>query len=205
MHLAVGILRVPEGLDYSNIIEEEDQQQSQQLLDVMNRESRLRRNISGSQFSIDSTTSTESQASPPQIPLNPSNEKSANGANTIPMPNQVPAHLISDAPTGGKKKKKGRRASLSALYSGPGGNPLPRHVLANVTQFCRKQKKSTIDVWWLYDDGGLTMLLPYILTTRSAFNGCQLRVFTLTTKKEDLGREQRKYVMRSEERRVGKV
>jgi hypothetical protein len=28
------------------------------------------------------------------------------------------------------------------------------------------KRKGTIDVWWLYDDGGLTLLLPYILTTR---------------------------------------
>ncbi|MCI4378907.1 hypothetical protein PGIGA_G00221670 [Pangasianodon gigas] len=34
------------------------------------------------------------------------------------------------------------------------------------SQFKRKQGKGTIDVWWLFDDGGLTLLLPYILTTR---------------------------------------
>ena len=33
MHLAVGILRVQEGLDYSNVIEEEDQINTQQLLE----------------------------------------------------------------------------------------------------------------------------------------------------------------------------
>ncbi|CAN8029667.1 unnamed protein product, partial [Ixodes persulcatus] len=42
---------------------------------------------------------------------------------------------------------------------------VPKEVLQSVNQFIRKQRKGTIDVWWLYDDGGLTMLIPYLLTT----------------------------------------
>ncbi|KAB7507825.1 Solute carrier family 12 member 3 [Armadillidium nasatum] len=49
----------------------------------------------------------------------------------------------------------------------------------------------TIDVWWLYDDGGLTLLLPYILTTRSQWAGCKLRVFALANRKDELDMEQR--------------
>lgn len=158
MHLAVGILRVPEGLDYSSIVEEEDQMQSQQMLDIMNKERTLRRNVSDSQLSIDSCTSSESVSpTPPQIPIN---EKLVDGTPNS-LPGVVAGRLISDAPTGKKKNKK-RRQSISALYSGPGGVPLPRSTLQNLTQFARKQKKSTIDVWWLYDDGkevNLTILL----------------------------------------------
>lgn len=90
-------------------------------------------------------------------------------------------------------KKPQQKPSASALYAGPDGTPLPRDILANVTQFQRKQKKGTIDVWWLYDDGGLTLLLPYILSTRSQFSGCTLRIFSLTSKRNELGQEQRKY------------
>ncbi|KAG7233647.1 hypothetical protein INR49_006761 [Caranx melampygus] len=43
-------------------------------------------------------------------------------------------------------------------------------------QFKKKQPKGTIDVWWLFDDGGLTLLLPYILTTRK-WKDCELRIF----------------------------
>ncbi len=89
-------------------------------------------------------------------------------------------------------KKKTRKHSISALYKGVGGQIIPRHVLSNITQFQRKQRKGTIDVWWLYDDGGLTLLLPYILTTRKQYAGCTLRIFTLTSRKDELGREQRK-------------
>uniref|UniRef100_A0AAY4E7K3 Solute carrier family 12 member 1 n=1 Tax=Denticeps clupeoides TaxID=299321 RepID=A0AAY4E7K3_9TELE len=45
------------------------------------------------------------------------------------------------------------------------------------TQFQKKIGKGTIDVWWLFDDGGLTLLLPYILTTRKKWKDCKLRVF----------------------------
>uniref|UniRef100_A0A8C5EGI4 Solute carrier family 12 member 1 n=1 Tax=Gouania willdenowi TaxID=441366 RepID=A0A8C5EGI4_GOUWI len=45
------------------------------------------------------------------------------------------------------------------------------------TQFKKKQPKGTLDVWWLFDDGGLTLLLPYILTTRKKWKDCKLRIF----------------------------
>jgi len=41
---------------------------------------------------------------------------------------------------------------------------------------------TTLDVYWLYDDGGLTLLLPHILTTRMRFARCKLRVFFLSDK-----------------------
>ncbi|XP_055010456.1 solute carrier family 12 member 1 isoform X2 [Boleophthalmus pectinirostris] len=43
--------------------------------------------------------------------------------------------------------------------------------------FKKKQPKGTIDVWWLFDDGGLTLLLPYILTTRKKWKDSKLRIF----------------------------
>lgn len=47
---------------------------------------------------------------------------------------------------------------------------VPKHILMAVNQFQKKQKKSTIDVWWLYDDGGLTLLIPYILNSRKQWS-----------------------------------
>lgn len=57
--------------------------------------------------------------------------------------------------------------------------------------FLRKQKKGFIDVWWLYDDGGLTLLLPYIIGTHNQWKDCKLRVFALVNKKSELDQEQR--------------
>uniref|UniRef100_A0A7N6BQL1 Solute carrier family 12 member 1 n=1 Tax=Anabas testudineus TaxID=64144 RepID=A0A7N6BQL1_ANATE len=50
-------------------------------------------------------------------------------------------------------------------------------LLEASTQFKKKLPKGTIDVWWLFDDGGLTLLLPYILTTRKKWKDCKLRIF----------------------------
>ncbi|XP_068166257.1 solute carrier family 12 member 2-like [Antennarius striatus] len=43
--------------------------------------------------------------------------------------------------------------------------------------FKRKQGKGTIDVWWLFDDGGLTLLIPFLLTNRNKWGDCRIRVF----------------------------
>ena len=61
-----------------------------------------------------------------------------------------------------------------------------------ISFFQAKKRKGNIDVWWLYDDGGLTLLLPYILTTRAQFSDCNLRVFALANKRDELDRETRK-------------
>lgn len=37
---------------------------------------------------------------------------------------------------------------------GADGYDLPKDTMNEITRFQRKQKKGTIDVWWLYDDGG---------------------------------------------------
>ncbi|GBN55965.1 Bumetanide-sensitive sodium-(potassium)-chloride cotransporter [Araneus ventricosus] len=57
--------------------------------------------------------------------------------------------------------------------------------------FHNKQPKGDIDVWWLYDDGGLTVLLPYLLTTREEFKGCRLRVFSVAQDNTEISDEQR--------------
>ncbi|GMS88650.1 hypothetical protein PENTCL1PPCAC_10825, partial [Pristionchus entomophagus] len=41
---------------------------------------------------------------------------------------------------------------------------------------------ATIDVWWLADDGGLTLLIPHLLTLpKSYLAGAKLRIFSLTS------------------------
>uniref|UniRef100_A0A8C2JUY1 Solute carrier family 12 member 3 n=1 Tax=Cyprinus carpio TaxID=7962 RepID=A0A8C2JUY1_CYPCA len=45
------------------------------------------------------------------------------------------------------------------------------------TVFQTRQGKKTIDVYWLSDDGGLTLLLPYLLTRKKRWGRCKVRVF----------------------------
>jgi hypothetical protein len=45
--------------------------------------------------------------------------------------------------------------------------------------FRPKQTSSAIiDVWRLFDDGGLTLLLPYLLRRRRRWRNCQFRIFS---------------------------
>lgn len=42
----------------------------------------------------------------------------------------------------------------SIIYSTVGGSTVPKEILDAMGVFQMKQSKGTIDVWWLYDDGG---------------------------------------------------
>ncbi|XP_061532472.1 solute carrier family 12 member 3 isoform X2 [Phycodurus eques] len=53
----------------------------------------------------------------------------------------------------------------------------PDPQLSRPTLFQKKQGQKTIDVYWLSDDGGLTLLLPYLLTRRKRWAKCKVRVF----------------------------
>ncbi|KAK7065462.1 hypothetical protein SK128_010049, partial [Halocaridina rubra] len=170
MYLGIAILRVPQGLDYSQIIEDEDTPVVMNGNDtsITANIEEMKRNQSAGQLSQDDNGS---EASSP--PGSPTLERATN-----------------NDPAADEKAIK-RRASLANLYRGPGGVELSKDVLSNITMFKRKQKKGTIDVWWLYDDGGLTLLVPYILTTRSQWSNCKLRVFALANRKDELDMEQR--------------
>jgi solute carrier family 12 (sodium/potassium/chloride transporter), member 2 len=96
--------------------------------------------------------------------------------------------LQTSAKSNGKKVEN----DPSLLYRGPGGSELPKEIIDELTRFSKKQRKdAVIDVWWLYDDGGLTLLLPYIISTRRNWNTCRLRVFALANKNSELEFEQR--------------
>lgn len=39
--------------------------------------------------------------------------------------------------------------------------------------------KGNIDVWWVVHDGGLLMLLPFLLRQHKVWKHCNLRIFTV--------------------------
>ncbi|KAM4017158.1 solute carrier family 12 member 3 isoform 4-T4 [Anomaloglossus baeobatrachus] len=45
------------------------------------------------------------------------------------------------------------------------------------TIFQVNQAKKTIDIYWLFDDGGLTLLIPYLLTRKKRWEKVKIRVF----------------------------
>ena len=53
-------------------------------------------------------------------------------------------------------------------------------VLQGINIFHRKYQNGFVDVWWLYDDGGLSVLLPYLLLQKKYWQKCKLRIFIQT-------------------------
>ncbi|XP_016966179.1 bumetanide-sensitive sodium-(potassium)-chloride cotransporter isoform X2 [Drosophila biarmipes] len=195
MYLSVAILRVPQGLDCSQLLGSQDGwktatdvprtlQPNESSGDLQAVDSSARNGLGGS---IDSLSRNVSQASSTSdlsfIAGNQSKDVSG-----MPDPlDAKSANLVSNS----LRKSKLKHDDPASLYKGPGGVELPKEVLADLTQFTRKRSHAVIDVWWLYDDGGLTLLLPYIISTRRTWQSCKLRVYALANKNSELEFEQR--------------
>ncbi|CAD7082120.1 unnamed protein product [Hermetia illucens] len=208
MYLAVAILRVEKGLDYAQILGEDS---PRNLVDIPRT---LQPNDSSADLlateknaqvhgSLDSLSRNVSQAEEPETPRRKNMTKSSSTSDlSFTAGSQIKAQEVSILPdpldfkstylnSSLSRKSKKSPDDKSALYNGPGGAELPKEVLNELTQFTRKRSHAVIDVWWLYDDGGLTLLLPYIISTRRTWHSCKLRVFALANKKAELEYEQR--------------
>ncbi|XP_076356125.1 solute carrier family 12 member 2-like isoform X2 [Tachypleus tridentatus] len=168
MHMSLGILRLQTGFDYSEYDIPEENGLSNDLLQGFEKEESdyaFPRNISSAQLS----TSSSRECTPVSTPV----------------------LTRFKSPTSREEKENTTEPQKSSQVMKEPIKEIPKDVLSSVNQFQHKQKKGRIDVWWLYDDGGLTMLIPYLLTTRSHWSSCELRVFSLANKKDELDREQR--------------
>jgi hypothetical protein len=74
-----------------------------------------------------------------------------------------------------------------------GKRELPMNVYEIANSFKYKQKKGNIDVWWLYEDGGLSLLIPYILKNNKLWRGCKLRIFTVSHDSADINSVRARY------------
>uniref|UniRef100_A0A2A4JL60 Bumetanide-sensitive sodium-(Potassium)-chloride cotransporter n=1 Tax=Heliothis virescens TaxID=7102 RepID=A0A2A4JL60_HELVI len=90
-----------------------------------------------------------------------------------------------------KKKDKKNDMHRQIVYNTSTGLELSKDQLSRMTIFQRKQEAGTLDVWWLYDDGGLTILLPYIISQRSTWGNCKLRIFALANRLHEMELEER--------------
>ncbi|XP_013113725.2 bumetanide-sensitive sodium-(potassium)-chloride cotransporter isoform X2 [Stomoxys calcitrans] len=196
MYFSVAILRVPNGLDCSQILGDESSAQ-RNMLDVprtlqpnessadLNSVERTAQNgLSGSMDSLSRNVSQASSTSDLSFVAG-AQTKEVSGLPDPADPKTAP--LL----TNSLRKSKTKHDDPAALYKGPGGVELPKDVLNQLSLFTRKRSHAVIDVWWLYDDGGLTLLLPYIISTRRTWQSCKLRVYALANKKAELEFEQR--------------
>merc|ERR1712071_346799 len=163
MHLAVAILRVEDGLDYSGII---------------------------AGFNVTSSDGVDNEAFS-QDDANNNNDTEDDNINTMNDTSSVyTVDTVGTVDTIEGKSKTSKQSRLKKkkdrmLNRDPQGNVLPEDVQNGICRFRTKQKNGTIDVWWLYDDGGLSMLLPHILSLRSNWSNSKLRVFCLDDNKAD--------------------
>ncbi|XP_053954951.1 bumetanide-sensitive sodium-(potassium)-chloride cotransporter isoform X2 [Anastrepha ludens] len=196
MYLSVAILRLPNGLDCSQILGDESSaaknvldiprtlQPNESSADLMSADRAVQNGLSGSMDSLSRNVSQASSTSDLSF-MAGSQVKEVSG---LPDPvDPKSAQLL----TNSLRKSKQKHNDPASLYKGPGGAELPKEILMELTQFTRKRGHAIIDVWWLYDDGGLTLLLPYIISTRRTWQSCKLRVYALANKKAELEFEQR--------------
>ncbi|XP_032780017.2 bumetanide-sensitive sodium-(potassium)-chloride cotransporter isoform X2 [Daphnia magna] len=168
MHVAVAILRLKEGLDCSEIVADIDQLISQSSDKKV--KDKKRKTVDNSVVSAKENIPTI---------VEPSTESTAVHIEIRPVKVTKKDQKI-------KNKKVEERIALRDVA----GNPLPKSVLNSIVLFQRKQKKDTIDVWWLSDDGGLTLLLPVIINSRSNWSETKLRIFCTASGVHELENEQ---------------
>ncbi|XP_030372574.1 bumetanide-sensitive sodium-(potassium)-chloride cotransporter isoform X2 [Scaptodrosophila lebanonensis] len=197
MYLSVAILRIPSGLDCAQLLGDECSSVQRTLVevprtlqpnessgDLQTVERSAQNGLSGSMDSLSRNVSQASSTSDLSF-IASTQTKDVSG---LPDPQEAKtANVLPNT----LRKSKQKHDDPTSLYKGPGGVELSKDVLADLTQFTRKRSHAVIDVWWLYDDGGLTLLLPYIISTRRTWQSCKLRVYALANKKAELEFEQR--------------
>ncbi|KAK3929264.1 Bumetanide-sensitive sodium-(potassium)-chloride cotransporter [Frankliniella fusca] len=184
--VSVGILRLEDGLDYSRLLESDHMNDMQSTL-TLSVQNLGMLHAADSNLNISSLPGARSEASLTGAGLH------VNGSTVFPADSPSAPKRNASSPLHSILKMKKKAASQQVLntVAANAASTVPMNDLAKMTLFDRRQKKGSIDVWWLYDDGGLTMLLPYIISTRTTWANCQLRVFALTNKKQELEMEER--------------
>ena len=53
------------------------------------------------------------------------------------------------------------------------------------------KQNGNIDIWWLFDDGGLSLLIPHLVSLNKKYKDCNLRVFFMSKSASNLDDERR--------------
>jgi hypothetical protein len=97
------------------------------------------------------------------------------------------------------KQKNSNKSKLSLKTTNNESNSIPNELTVKMdmnSNIIFSNQTSTesklIDIWWLYDDGGLSLLVPYILSNRKQWTKSKLRVFIVTQQKNKLDSTEQK-------------
>lgn len=124
--------------------------------------------------------SQEKSATPKEVVVQVDQGKESDADSSKPSSKATSEH---NSPAIQKGEEDDRKAPTQPLLKKEAKSPstplnmADQKLLAASKQFQKKQGKGTIDVWWLFDDGGLTLLIPYLLTNKKKWKDCKIRVF----------------------------
>ncbi|KRX16663.1 Solute carrier family 12 member 2 [Trichinella nelsoni] len=178
--MALCILRLSSGFDFSDFIEKHDSDGAELLNPLMIKQFYRPR------ISTDDLSTLNNGNSCNKIPLTETAEKSGN-ANKEPIAKWK--KLLNSGIIFEKDKIPKRPVNNKQSIAAKG-------LSVAINQFRRKRKDATIDVWWLSDDGGLTLLISHLLTqTKSYLEGAKLRVFTKAQNVDNIVEEEKKYTL----------
>ena len=165
MHLAVGILRITGGLNVTKILGTDDQTK------LFTRKE--------SDQSIDSITSDDYKSCDGKI-----------SSSAMSVDSGLDIEHLSGTPN--MNYKQTAKKSKMIIPNNIAKSNVDQEVVEKMLTFRSKTEiDGTIDIYWLYDDGGLTLLIPHILHTRKMFSKCKLRLFFLCSKIDQLDSETR--------------
>ena len=191
MNFGICLLRLDGGLDYSNLLSEtmnedfsilqENDSDSDSGQEIEIRESFLNEEENdlkelNNEDLIETLISNQQQ-----IDFQSTNFKRLNSLKTENLPN------------GSDENNNSTRKSSNQNYSTYKSNQviylkntkINKGILQGVNMFHGTERNGFVDVWWLFDDGGLTILLPYLLMQRNHWNKCKLRIFILNSNQEN--------------------
>ncbi|KAH8330958.1 hypothetical protein KR067_009485 [Drosophila pandora] len=192
--MGVALLRLPNGLDFSEL-------NSEVTMPAVGMGHMHTANAQGFTNELMPAANAASELLHIDSNLNLASMDSPNSSFTMPQPAPMPNMQRSS-----RSYKVSGSDEPSVTYHTKGGSDIPQNLLDAMTIFTRKQPKGTIDVFWLYDDGGkvhnenltkklhniilqslsgLTILLPYIISMRSHWQNCKLRVFAMCHGKDE--------------------
>ncbi|CAH1253816.1 SLC12A2 [Branchiostoma lanceolatum] len=193
MNYGVCVLRMKGGLDISTI-ETKKAEKKPTTLELPNTNGPTDGNtVSSTPDSVQLTIASDMpQEDSKAASTGSSPESSPQDSPTLPhrTPAEIPENEIETTPLAASVENIGQDSGDEGgeendhhlcIHRGDEGNILKdvdmsKFKTANIFQ--NKQKKGTIDVWWLFDDGGLTLLVPHLLSLKSQWKHCKLRVFT---------------------------
>ncbi|XP_044013091.1 bumetanide-sensitive sodium-(potassium)-chloride cotransporter-like isoform X1 [Aphidius gifuensis] len=173
--MAVAMLRVPNGLDYSvpNSTGDDEQAMIQSSYDLAGN------TLMHADSDLSMTSGIQRVQSVPTI---------GTQFSTVDGPNQIAKESSTNFNARDHLKYKKKFAADKVLYE---QRNAVISELEYISIFQKKHKSGVIDVWWLYDDGGLTILLPYIINTRSNWENCKMRIFALANHKQEIGAQEK--------------